>query len=266
MNTVIAFHLALRLLGPLPSDTPPAPRPEQVARIASLHDVLAIARMPDGAPAPADLNLPRALNEIEVVRFILGHYPEALRDVGSAQSGVAWLQVDAEGKVSGARLITGTGRGALDRVALDALEITRFAPATLDAKPVAVWIPYPVTILPYAQLLSWLRRSELAAPVFTPYTKKPALLNREEVRMELIGRYPPELRNMGVTGTVLVWLYLNENGTTENVKVKETSGHPELDKAGVEVARMMKFSPAENDGQRVAVWIALPIVFDPRRR
>jgi TonB family protein len=266
MNTVLAFHLALRLLAPLPSDTPPTPKPVDVARIASLHDVLAIARMPDGAPAPADLNLPRALNEIEVVRFIIGKYPEALREVGSSQSGVAWLEVGVDGRVSGARLITGTGRGALDQLALNALEVTRFAPATIDAKPVAVWIPYPVTILPYAQLLSWLRRAELAAPVFTPYTKKPALLNREEVRLELIGRYPPELRNMGVTGTVLVWLYLTENGTAANVVVKETSGNPELDKAGVEVARMMKFSPAENDGQRVAVWIALPIVFDPRRR
>jgi TonB family protein len=266
MNTVIALQLAVRLLGPFPSDTPPAPKPEEVARIASLHDVLAIARMPDGAAAPADLNLPRALNDHEVVRFILGHYPEALRGVGSKQNGFAWLQVGADGTVSGARLIKGTGRGALDDLALRALAITKFAPATIDARPVAVWIPYPVTILPYAQLQAWLRRSAQAAPVFTPYTKKPDLVNRDEVQRELLGRYPPELRRIGVSGTVLVWLFLSEDGEVVKVLVNESSGNPELDKAGLEVARVMKFTPAENDGRPVAVWIALPIVFDLRRR
>ena len=44
-------------------------------------------------------------------------------------------------------------------------------------------------------------------------------------------------------------------------QIKQTSGHSELDAAALKVAAVMRFTPARNDDQPVAVWIQLPIVF-----
>jgi protein TonB len=100
-----------------------------------------------------------------------------------------------------------------------------------------------------------------AAPVFTPYTVKPELQNREAVSRALVRNYPPLLRDAGIGGTVLLWALINESGTVLKTQVKEKSGHEAFDAAASKVADIMKFSPALNRDQKVKVWIQLPIVF-----
>jgi periplasmic protein TonB len=100
-----------------------------------------------------------------------------------------------------------------------------------------------------------------AAPVFTPYTVKPELQNREAVARALVRNYPPLLRDAGIGGTVLLWALINESGTVLKTQVKEGSGHEAFDAAASKVADIMKFSPALNRDQKVKVWIQLPIVF-----
>lgn len=99
------------------------------------------------------------------------------------------------------------------------------------------------------------------APVFTPYTVKPELKNREAVSRALVRNYPPLLRDAGIGGTVLTWLLIDETGNVIRTQVKEGSGHEALDQAALKVADIMQFSPALNRDQKVKVWIALPIVF-----
>jgi periplasmic protein TonB len=100
-----------------------------------------------------------------------------------------------------------------------------------------------------------------AAPVFTPYTVKPELKNREAVTRALTRNYPPLLRDAGIGGTVLTWILLDETGNVIKTQVKEGSGHDALDQAALKVADVMSFTPALNRDQKVKVWIALPIVF-----
>jgi protein TonB len=100
-----------------------------------------------------------------------------------------------------------------------------------------------------------------AAPVFTPYTVKPELLNRDAVQRALVRNYPPLLRDAGIGGTVLTWLLISETGVVMKTQVKEGSGHEALDQAALKVADIMRFSAALNRDQKVKVWIALPIVF-----
>lgn len=100
-----------------------------------------------------------------------------------------------------------------------------------------------------------------AAPVFTPYTVKPDLKNREAVQRALVRNYPPLLRDAGIGGTVLTWLLIDETGNVIRTQVKEGSGHDALDQAALKVADVMRFTPALNRDQKVKVWIALPIVF-----
>ncbi len=100
-----------------------------------------------------------------------------------------------------------------------------------------------------------------AAPVFTPMTVRPEILNRDEVSTALMRLYPPILRDAGIGGSVTVWFFISEEGTVLDRRVSESSGHIPLDEAALEVADVFRFSPALNREQIVQVWIQLPIVF-----
>ena len=100
-----------------------------------------------------------------------------------------------------------------------------------------------------------------AAPVFTPMTVRPEILNRDEVSAALMRLYPPILRDAGIGGQVVVWFFISEEGSVLDRRVSETSGHVPLDEAALEVADVFRFSPALNREQIVQVWIQLPITF-----
>ena len=100
-----------------------------------------------------------------------------------------------------------------------------------------------------------------AAPRFTPYTVAPELRNRDAVGRALERNYPPLLRDSGIGGRVLVWIFIDEQGRVVRTQVKETSGYEALDAAATKVADLMQFSPALNRDAHVPVWVALPIEF-----
>lgn len=103
-----------------------------------------------------------------------------------------------------------------------------------------------------------------AAPTFTPYTVKPDVKNRREVQAALEREYPPLLRDAGISGRVMVWLFIDENGRVANTMINQTSGHLALDDAALRVAKTIEFTPALNRDERVPVWISLPITFMTR--
>lgn len=103
-----------------------------------------------------------------------------------------------------------------------------------------------------------------AAPVFTPYTKKPDYTNGAEVRRALEREYPPLLRDAGIGGTTIVWFFIDENGVVKNQTIQASSGHEALDEAALRVAPVFEFTPAENRGEPVPVWVQLPITFTTR--
>lgn len=100
-----------------------------------------------------------------------------------------------------------------------------------------------------------------AAPAFTPFTKEPRLANQEETRRALQLNYPPLLRDAGIGGKTTVWFFIDEQGSVEKVLLNESSGHAALDEAALRVAAMMEFTPAENRGRLVPVWVSIPIAF-----
>ena len=100
-----------------------------------------------------------------------------------------------------------------------------------------------------------------AAPVFTPMTLKPEILNLVEIQRALVRQYPPMLRNVGVGGTVEVWLFISKEGQVLNKRVFSSSGYGQLDDAALKVANIFRFSPAMNRDKTVPVWIRFPITF-----
>ena len=100
-----------------------------------------------------------------------------------------------------------------------------------------------------------------AAPVFTPMTVRPEIVNRGAVQAALMREYPPILRDAGIGGTVEVWFFISEEGRVLDSRVSKSSGQVQFDQAALKVADVVRFSPALNRDQRVQVWIQLPITF-----
>lgn len=101
-------------------------------------------------------------------------------------------------------------------------------------------------------------------PTFTPYTDQPELINREEFWKALEAGYPPILREAGIGGTVVAWVFIDKTGVVANTKVAQSSGYDELDALAVEVLRNARFTAAENEGEAVGVWIQMPVTFQTR--
>ena len=103
-----------------------------------------------------------------------------------------------------------------------------------------------------------------AGPVFTPMTVRPEIQNRDEVIQTLATEYPANLRDAGIGGTVVVWFFISEEGIVGDRRVSKSSGQAQFDAAALAVAEVIRFSPALNRDQRVAVWIEVPITFRVR--
>ncbi len=99
------------------------------------------------------------------------------------------------------------------------------------------------------------------APVFTPYTVGPSILNKTEVIRAMEKAYPPLLRDAGIGGTVVVYCFIDADGTVRDTRIFKSSGHDEIDAAALSVAKVYRFSPALNRDQKVPVWVQFPITF-----
>lgn len=121
---------------------------------------------------------------------------------------------------------------------------------------------------PDAGLLTDIQMSEVPTqegeePTFTPFTVAPSILNRSEVVQAMSEEYPPLLRDAGIGGTIGVYFYIGARGEVQDVRIERSSGHPALDAAALEVARVYRFSPALNRDAPVPVWVQFTITFQP---
>lgn len=102
------------------------------------------------------------------------------------------------------------------------------------------------------------------APAFTPFTVAPTLKNRDDVARALEREYPPMLRDAGIGGSVNVWLFIDEQGQVQDVRINKSSGFEALDDAALRVGSRMEFTPALNRDEKVFVWVSIPITFQVR--
>lgn len=103
--------------------------------------------------------------------------------------------------------------------------------------------------------------AEADRPDMIPRDVEPRLVNVDEVAETLKAVYPDDLRDEGVDGRVVLWLYVGTDGRVTDVRVQESSGVEALDEAAREAAGSMAFEPAAHEGSPQAVWIQQPINF-----
>jgi TonB family protein len=243
---------------------------------------------------------PDILNRREVAESLEAEYPPLLRDAGIGGVVQVWIHIDESGRVARTQLNESSGHHALDEAALRVANLIEFSPAQNRGEQVAVWISLPISfttaggpredqpssptevdrveeevgVTPPATARELPPKIEIsppptdreisAAPTFTPYTVRPDIRNRAEIARALEESYPPDLRDAGIGGTAHVWFFIDDNGVVQRALVNESSGHEALDRAALEVARRVQFTPALNRDKRVPVWISLPITFTTR--
>jgi len=67
-----------------------------------------------------------------------------------------------------------------------------------------------------------------------------------------------------VGGTARVRLFVDFDGTVQEMRLSSSSGRYALDSAAMSVAEVFRFSPAMNRDQAVGVWVTIPITFQAR--
>jgi protein TonB len=141
-------------------------------------------------------------------------------------------------------------RPATPRVAAAEIEEdVTIAPTTFESNPVESLPPPPNAA------------DVTDRPSFIPYTQAPELRNKKEVLAFLKSTYPSLLKQAGVGGTVLLWLYIDKVGQVQRTVLAESSGYEQLDEAAKKVAEKMHFRPAMNRDKTTAVWLAQSIDF-----
>ena len=243
---MIHFELALACMLCLPSDTPPARvAPPAITELKASRDVIAAARLANGEPPPPTISLPVLQTREELDRFAARHFPES----GKLAEYIFWMHVDETGKAQLFDIVKSSGDAGLDSLAAQAAALARFRPATISKIPVALWVPLKLDFQPGDE------------PSPTPHTKKPKLLNGDMVAQAMSQYFPREFYNRGFTGEVVLWVKIDAAGNVIRSQVKRTSGYVQFDNASHDIAKVMRFSPAENKGTPIPVWFEVPIRF-----
>ncbi len=132
-------------------------------------------------------------------------------------------------------------------------------PALARLRAVGEAVPQDTTC-PAEEFLPW-----SSSPSFTPYTTPPELKNRGDALEAIRREYPKRLRDAGIGGVTVVWLFVDRCGQVRNVWLRSSSGLPALDSAATRVIRLMRFTPALRGRTPVSVWISVPVVFGNAR-
>ncbi len=144
-------------------------------------------------------------------------------------------------------------RPATPRVAAaEVSEDVTIAPTTFEANP-AENLPPPPRVA---------TASPDDRPTFIPFDTPPRLLNPDEIRTALARLYPDRLREAGVEGSVVLWIYVDSTGSVRKSHVQTGSGYDAMDRVAQEIVERMRFAPAKNRDKTTPVWVAQRIAFE----
>lgn len=213
---------------------------------------------------------PALANADEVRQALQRAYPPLLRDAGVQGMVQVALVVGADGSVRDARLEQ-TSHDAFGAPALGVARTMRFTPAQRDGRAVPVRLSLPIAFQLLAGGEQLHKGLEPLPPMRPPapsdevplsaVDQLPALTNAAEISQLLQTRYPPLLRDAGMTGVVQVQVVVAPDGTVRSASV-ESATHELFAAPAAAVAARMRFRPAMKDGRPVATRLIIPIAFE----
>jgi len=103
--------------------------------------------------------------------------------------------------------------------------------------------------------------SEIAGvPVKRPFPEI-TIRARPVYRKNPSPEYPGLARKRGYQGTVFLEALVGADGNVKDLRLLVSSGHPMLDKSALESVKKWVFKPGMRGGQRVEMWVRIPIRF-----
>jgi protein TonB len=77
--------------------------------------------------------------------------------------------------------------------------------------------------------------------------------------------YPSSLLSKGIGGRVLVTCMVDAEGRVTGTSIKQSSGHPDLDKAAINAVNKWKFKPATKGGRKIKASCVVPFNFEVKK-
>jgi periplasmic protein TonB len=77
--------------------------------------------------------------------------------------------------------------------------------------------------------------------------------------------YPSALLSKGIGGRVLITCMVDADGRVTGTSIKQSSGHPDLDKAAINAVNKWKFKPATRGGRKVKATCVVPFNFEVKK-
>ena len=76
--------------------------------------------------------------------------------------------------------------------------------------------------------------------------------------------YPAASRRHGEEGTVMLGVFVSEQGLPERIELRKSSGYLRLDEAALAAVRRWRFVPARKGDLPAAAWVVVPVSFSLR--
>ena len=155
----------------------------------------------------------------------------------------------------------------VDAAPLAVVEFERGVPLPPVALPAVPLPAVPLPVVPFRQgdgappLPS--DASVMERPQFVHHTTLPILADPRSIERTLEAEYPSALRDAGIGGTVVAYLFVNTDGRVSRIFMKTSSGHWALDRVAFRVAQLAPFLPGTNEGTPVGMWIEIQVPFKP---
>jgi TonB family protein len=73
--------------------------------------------------------------------------------------------------------------------------------------------------------------------------------------------FPRSAWEDGISGTTVLKILIDADGTVDSAIVLESSGHASLDSAAVANSSKLLYRPAEQGGEPVPIWGRLPVIY-----
>jgi periplasmic protein TonB len=215
---------------------------------------------------------PRVLDRGSLSSRLHAFYPDELRRAGIYESLVLSLGVDSEGHVAWVQEPRPSCFPSASQAAQAVARALTFEAAEVPAPGLRMSVA-TIFFLGDSVRVQLMGDSFPPAPPREPQpppppsdlpSTRPEIQNRAEVQREIGRRYPRGLRDQRIDGRVVVMVFIDERGRVQRRRIAESSAFCEFDLAALEVARMLRFSPAVARGEPTPVWVSMPITFSSR--
>jgi TonB family protein len=97
----------------------------------------------------------------------------------------------------------------------------------------------------------------------TFFDMAPGITNPDEVRDLMHEKYPARFRDAGIGGRAVLLVSVDDMGEVQDASLEQGTGHGALDELALELAGILRFSPAQIGGRPIPVWVTVPINLAP---